>query len=790
MLRNLKTIFRGLKKKKFYTIINILGLSISLAASILILIWVQDERSFDKFHPDYERVYKVNSHLDPEHNGSIWGSSPGPIANYARNIPEVEHATRVSQDWNVTLVNDEQKRPITGMTICYVDSNFFSMFNFPLLEGSLSGFQANYTHAFITESTAEKLFSTQQVIGKTFRYNEDLFSVAGVLKDVPQNSSIEFDVVIPLAYHAQRFTQWGGNGKWKTIDEDLGNYSFSTYIKVKHDAVPSSIGELITDSYTKARDGENSTVFVLTPLETIHLIAPDGNKSGLRMVQIFSIIAILLLVIGAVNYVNLSTARALDRAKEVGIRKVVGASRRRLFLQFVTETVVVVFFALLIAFFLIFLLRSGYNQIAQKSMSYSFHNGLIWLYIGLAIFGTLCLSSIYPAVQLSSFSPITSLKGKSLTRFSSNTMRKILVVFQFTISVTLIVCTLVIKNQLAFIRQINLGYDKDHVLTLGLPNEAYKHIDAIRDELNGNSAIQGISLTGIWNLTDYGHSTGDIDWPGKSKDNKLIVSQATIDDNFIPLMDIELLEGKNFTGLPADSSSYIINETLAKQMGLTPPYVGASMSFHDFPGQIIGVVKDFHFKSVKEKIGPMVFWTRWGAGTLYVKTTTSQVQQAINALETIYNRYPSDSPFSYTFVDEQFDSVYKSEQQTGVLFNIFSGIAIFISALGLFALATHEAQTRVKEIGIRKVLGASVFGVVRLLGKNFVMLICIAILIACPIALYLMNEWLGNFAYKTDLNAWTFVVGGVLAMIIAVITISYQAIRAARANPVDSLRDE
>lgn len=377
-----------------------------------------------------------------------------------------------------------------------------------------------------------------------------------------------------------------------------------------------------------------------------------------------------------------------------------------------------------------------------------------------------------------------------MKRVSSSSMRKILVVFQFTISVTLIVCTLIIKNQLAFIQHINLGYDKSHVLTLGLPNDAYKHMDAIRAELQSNSAIQSVSLAGIWNLTDYFHSTSDIDWQGKSKDNKLVVSQATIDKDFLPLMDIQLIEGKNFSGTPSDSSGYIINETLAKQMGLTPPYVGTSLTFHEVPGQIIGVVKDFHFKSVKEKIGPMVFWIHWGASTLYVKTTTAQAQQAIKALETIYNRYPSDSPFSYTFIDEQFDNLYKSEQRTGVLFNIFSGIAIFISALGLFTLATHDAQTRVKEIGIRKVLGASVFGIVRLLGKSFILLVCIAILIACPIALYLMNEWLNDFAYKTDVNFRTFFTGSIIAFIIAAITISYQALRAAMANPVDSLRDE
>ncbi|HCX58100.1 ABC transporter permease, partial [Sphingobacterium multivorum] len=727
MIKNyLITAIRELRKRKFYTAINILGLSVSLTAAILIIFWVQDEQSFDKFHPNYEAIYTVNSHLDPEHNGAIWGITPGPIGNYAKNAPDVEFATRVSQDYNVTLVNDKLKRPVTDMSIYYVDGSFFNMFHFPLQEGSLVGFQENYKQALVTASTAEKLFSSQQAIGKTFRYGADLFTVAGILKDVPQNSSMQFNVIIPLGYHAQRFTNWGGNGKWKTIDEDLGNYSFATYVKVKPTASPTLIGKFISENYTKARDGENSTIFVLDPLKTMHLIAPDGNKSTLRMVQIFGIIAILLLVIGAVNYVNLSTARALDRAKDVGIRKIIGANRLHLFLQFITETVVVFFCSLVIAFILILVLHTGYNQIAQKSISYSFQNSTIWLYIGVAIIGTLGLSSIYPAIQLSSFNPIHSLKGKSVKGVSSTTMRKILVVFQFTLSVTLIVCTLVIRNQLDFIQKINLGYDRDHVITLGLPEEAYKHMDAIQTELKNNDAIQGVSLSSVYNMTDFGNATGDIDWPGKSKDNKLIVAQAKIDKDFIPLMNIQFVEGKNFTGLPADSSGYIINETLAKQMGLKPPYVGSNMSFHDFPGQIIGVVKDFHFKSIKDKIGPMVFWTRWGSGTLYVKTSTTKAAEAIKALEKVYNRYPSDAPFKYTFIDQQFDSLYKSEQRTGLLFNVFAGIAIFISALGLFALATHEAQMRIKEIGIRKVLGASTFGVVRLLGKKFVLLVPIS----------------------------------------------------------------
>lgn len=789
MLRNIKIVFRRLTNRKFYTAINVLGLSVSLAAVMLILLWVQDERSYDRFHADFDRIYKVNAHLDPANNGEIWGNTPGPVVNYALNAPDVEFATRFAQDWNETLINDEKNHKVRGLKIGYADGHFFDVFSFPLLDGALAGFQTNFTNAFITASTAEKLFSSEDVIGKTFRYDEDLYSVVGILADVPHNSTLQFDVLIPFENLAQSF---GGNGKWKTVDEDLGSYRFATYIKANNHESTGGISNFLTDSFKKAWEGERetSTVFVLDPLKDMHLITPDGNKSSLRMVQIFGVIALLLLVIGAVNYVNLSTARAMTRAKEIGIRKIIGANRWQLFFQFVIETSVIFGISMVVAVILIFSLQSGYSQLAQKSISYSLQNGSLWIYIGAAILGTLCLSSIYPALQLSGFKPIESLKGKPLSRLTSNTMRKTLVVFQFSISITLIVCTLIIKDQLAYIQEINLGYDKDHVLTLSLPRDAYKHMDAIRDELNANSAIQAVSLAGIWNLTDYFHSTGDIDWPGKSKDNKLIVSQATIDKDFIPLMDIQLLEGSNFTGLPADSSGYIINETLAKQMGLNPPYVGANMTFHEVPGQVIGVVEDFHFKSVKEKIGPMVFWTRWGAGTLYVKTTTTQAQQAIMALETVYNRYPSDSPFSYTFIDSQYDNLYKSEQRTGLLFNIFSGIAIFISVLGLFALTTHEAQTRVKEIGIRKVLGASVFEVVGLLGKNFVILVFIAILIASPVAVYLMNEWLSNFAYKTELNVWTFVIGSAVAIVLAMLTVSFQSVRAALANPVDSLRDE
>jgi hypothetical protein len=337
---------------------------------------------------------------------------------------------------------------------------------------------------------------------------------------------------------------------------------------------------------------------------------------------------------------------------------------------------------------------------------------------------------------------------------------------------------------------VNLGYNKEYVFTAALSDEAISHIDAVKAELNKTPGISATSLSNVYNIADYGNSTGDIDWPGKLKSNGMIVSSANVDKDFLPLMNFTFIEGGNFRGTPSDTSAYIVNETMVKQMGIKPPYVGKQMSLHDVPGTIIGVVKDFHFRSLKDKIGPFVFWTRRWKNMLYVKTTAAGAQQAIESVEKIYNRYPGVNPFTYSFVDSRFDELYKTDNRTRLLFNIFAGIAIFISCLGLLALATYSAQLRTKEIGVRKVLGASVTSIVTLLGKDFIALVAIAVVIAIPVAAYSMNKWLENFAYKTDIGLWVFGMASFIAVGIALLTIGFQAIKAAMANPVKSLRTE
>ena len=785
-----KNAWRSLSKNKFYTTINILGLSIGLTTAILLLLWIQDENSFDKFNTDYNRVYNLSAHFDANGKEQVWGGVPGPLYKYAKSLSQVEAVTRVSNDWGITFHQPNNKNLISGLHVAYVDSSFFSIFSFNTIRGNAKNLFTSTSNVLLTEETAKKIFGTDDVVGKVVSLDTTNFIISGVLKNFPQNSSLHFDVLFPMSFYARMFTAWGGNGDWKTIDEDLGDYSFDTYVKLQPNTNAASIGNALTKAYKDARNGDSQSKFMLQPLAEKHLISADGNKSALRIVQVFTIIIILLLAIAAINYVNLSTARSMARAKEVSVRKIIGASKWQLFIQFVFETAIIFIVASSLAIIFTTLLIPAYNDISGKSLEFSLSNPSVWMLVAIAVLGTLVLAGVYPAIHLSSFNPINSLKGKLNQSISNIVLRKVLVVFQFSISVILIICTLVIGRQMQYISKVNLGYNKQYVFTVPLGDDAVIHVDAVKAELSKTPEISAVSVSNVYNIADYGSSTGDIDWPGKPKDDNMIVTSANIDKDFLPLMNFSFLEGHNFTGMPSDTSGFIVNETMVKQMGLKPPYVGKQMSLHDDPGVIIGVVKDFHFQSLKTKIAPFVFWTRNWKNILYVKTTAAGAQQAIKAVEKIYNKYPSVNPFTYSFVDTKFDELYKTDNRTKLLFNIFAGIAIFISCLGLLALATYSAQLRTKEIGVRKVLGASVISIVSLLGKDFIVLVVIAIIIAIPVAYYSMNKWLENFAYKADISYWLFIAASLIAVGIALLTISFQAIKAAIANPVKSLRTE
>ncbi|MFT4024256.1 MAG: ABC transporter permease [Flavihumibacter sp.] len=499
MLQNyLKTAWRSLWKNRFYTGINILGLSVGLTTAILLLLWIKDEKSFDKFHAAYDRIYNLSAHFMVNGHEEVWTGIPGPLYGYAKSLPQAEAVTRIKDNYGITLHRQNSNQLFYNIHSGYVDSGFFSVFSFPLLKGNTRNPFPGSNSVLLTASTAKKIFGTDDVVGKTLLQDTAVFVVSGLLADFPKNSSLQFEALFPMCLYAQLFTSEGGNGDWKTIDEDMGNYSFDTYLKLHPSSDVTAIGKVLSNTYKEARNGDSKTDFMLQPLADKHLISADGNKSGLRIVQVFTIIAFLLLAIAAVNYVNLSTARAVSRAREVSVRKIIGANRTQLFVQFVAETIIIFAIALLLAIGFTALLIPAYNNISGKTLAFSLADGSVWMLIGCAIFGTMALAAIYPALHLSSFNPINALKGKLNQGRGNILLRKVLVVFQFSVSVVLIVCTLVIGKQMDYISRINLGFNKEHVFMVRLDDDALQHIDAIKAELGKEPAILSTSISSVY----------------------------------------------------------------------------------------------------------------------------------------------------------------------------------------------------------------------------------------------------------------------------------------------------
>ncbi|WP_233632663.1 FtsX-like permease family protein [Parapedobacter sp. ISTM3] len=501
-------------------------------------------------------------------------------------------------------------------------------------------------------------------------------------------------------------------------------------------------------------------------------------------------VALVILLIACINYVNLVTARSTRRSKEVSVRKVVGANKGHLFWQFIAESFVVFFIALIVAIGLIAALIPIYNSLSGKEMVFSLLDSRVWIIFGLALIAVLSMAGVYPAWMLSSFKPATALKGK-LPGFGKNgNFRRVLVVVQFSCAVVLIVATLVIASQLNYIRNLNLGYTKENIFTFNSYN-FQKNYETIRDELQNQPGIAGVTVA-QQSILNVGSATGDIEWEGKPAGmENFMINQLSVDRNFPEVMGMELMAGKGFTGTAADSAHYILNETAVKQMGLENP-IGQTISFHEVPGTIVAVVKDFHFKNMKTAIEPCILFINpnWGWSTLYVKTTGSEAQQAIAAVEKLWKQYNADYDFNYQFMDESFDNMYKSDMRSGKLFNIFAGVAIFLSCLGLFGLVTYAAETRFKEIGIRKTLGASASNIIILISKDFLVLVAISFLVAFPLAWWMMNGWLNSYAYRTDIAWWIFAVSGFVAFAIAAITVCGKSLRAAQQNPIKAIRTE
>jgi len=788
MFKNyLKIAFRNIIRHKAYSTINILGLAIGMACSILILLWVQNELSYDRFHVNADEVYRITCNAG-EFKAAV--NPAGMPAGLKAQIPAVKNFVRLSEP--STNLFEVGNRKFEEKRVFYADSTFLQVFSFPLVKGNAKTALQRIDGVLITEDMAKKYFGQEEAMGKTLRKdNGNNVTVTGILANVPSNSHLQFDFILPMASIAQ--TNYDlKNNVWD-------NFNFYTYIQLDKSFVPSAsslagLNSQMNQIYKK-RVSTIKVDFHLQPLASIHLhsnLQVDLKGHGnIQYVNIFFIVAIFILVVACINFMNLATARSARRAKEVGLRKVVGAGRGQLIRQFLGESLLITFFALLISLGLVLSFLPVFNNISEKDLSVNFSDGKLLLsLLGMAVVTGL-ISGSYPALFLSGFLPVKVLKGDMKSMGGNLLFRNGLVVTQFIVSIVLLVGTVVVYKQLKFIREKNLGFDKENLLYMNMTGDMWNKQQALKSELQRNT------LTGAFTIisdlpTNLTSGTVNIHWEGKDPKSQVVFPSMYVSEDFINVFQMKILNGRSFSkSFKGDSSNYIVNEKALQVMGMNVSNaVGKPLSFQDSKGTIIGVVKDFNFKPIQQPIEPLVLCLNRYGGTVVVRTHPGSTEATIKALEKISRQLNPAYPFSYNFLDKDLANLYRGEQRLGMLFNIFAVLAIFISCMGLYGLSAFMAEQRTKEIGVRKVLGASVFNIVFLLSTNFTRLILISMAIAIPLSWFAINNWLEGFAYRIHVSWIIFLVASLTALLIAWATVSYESIKAAISNPVKSLRTE
>lgn len=799
MFRNyFKTALRNLWKNKATSFINLFGLSVGMTAAVFIFLWVQNEISFDDYHPGKENIYRITNTIQVSKDEAwVWENSPMLMGESAvKEIPEVEKSARVViNTWGGPVLNINHKL-FAEKTSAWIDNSWFNIFHYDFIAGSAAAFGKDPFSIILTESKAKKYFGDANPVGQVILADTVNYTVQAVIKDNPLNSSFQFDILLNVNGRLANPSTYKNDKTWN-------NFGYITFLQLRPDAGKALVETKLNEIIDKNRTNDNGTTS-LTPLSAMYFETglqssemPHGNK---KTTYIFSLLGLLLLVTACINYVNLTTAKASLRAKEVSVRKIVGAQRSHLLLQFISESITISVLALLVTLVLIQLFLPAFNSVTEKQFRLPLSSVAMWqVLLGTLLFATV-LNGIYPALLLSSFKPLNVFRGKSLLKLQDGSVRKGLVVFQFALSMILIIGTIVIYRQLQYIQTTNPGYNVSQVMALQVPykaainsrNESRESLfKSMKSELQSQSGIVAV-CTGNSEIVDVSSaSSGNADWDGRDTLYNPTIAKLSVDADYKDIFQLQLKEGHWFSQGKEDERNYIINETAAAEFNLHKPIIGQRFTWGGDTGKVIAVVKDFHYKSMHEKIGPMVLTSNDGSDSyFFVKTVAGNSAKAVNAAEAVWARFIPDQPFSYTFLDDSFNALYKADVKTSQLIFVFSVIAIIISALGLFGLAAFTAEQRTKEIGIRKVLGATVQQITTLLSKDFVKLVLIAIVIASPVAWWAMHTWLQDFAYRIDISVWIFIAAGALALIIALVSVSLQAIKAAITNPVKSLRTE
>ncbi|WP_179413800.1 ABC transporter permease [Mucilaginibacter sp. E4BP6] len=810
MIKNyIKTAFRSLQKNKGFTAINVLGLALGLAACLLIVFYVVDELSYDKYNVNASRIYRVNEDLKLGDNKVQYAVCMAPLAQTLKtDFPDVENAVRLKKigDMHVTKGTES----ILEDNALFADPSIFDVFTLPVIYGDKKTALTEPNTVVITEDMAKKYFGRLNVVGENLIIDGNLqkpIKVTAVIKNIPEQSHFHADFLVSMA----------SNPDSRSIEWLRSDYN--TYVLMRKGANYKKLEAQFPQFLRKYSGGQmqqelnmsydtfekNGSFFRLNmiPLTDIHLHSNPtvtgelGINGNIEYVYIFSAIAIFILLIACVNFMNLSTARSANRAREVGVRKVLGSPRKHLVLQFLAESTMVTFIAVVIALAAALLLLPAFNHFAGKNIVISSHT-LVWLapsaLIAILLIGF--LAGLYPAFFLSAFNPMQVLKGKISAGFKGGALRSFLVVLQFSISIFLIIGTLVIYNQLHYIQNRDLGYNRDQVLIIQHAFELGDHAKIFKQEIKQLPGVTNATLSGYLPVKSS-RGTGIFYKEAVADPKKSLFPQIwSVDEDYISTLGMKIKSGRNFSAqMPSDSNAIVINETAAKFLGFTDPANkivyrssgGPNPTYK--PYTIIGMVKDFNFSSLHDNISPVVMQLNTDNSSLSIKVNTVNIPALLSQIEAKWKDF-TPAHLQYSFMDQDFDAMYRSEQRIGTIFIAFTTLAILIACLGLFGLAAYAAEQRTKEIGVRKVLGASIMNIASMLSLDFIKLVCISILIASPVAWYLMQKWLQDFAYRINIQWWVIAIAGFAAILIAFITISFQSIKAAIANPVNSLRSE
>jgi predicted permease len=786
MLKNYLTVaFRNLLRSKGFSFINILGLSIGMACALLILLWVANEWSWDRSYPNTDRLYTVWNKDKWTNDTVCWPTTPkvmGPVIKPA--FPEIEKETRIN--WTQTLLFSvgEKRLNVKGTM---VDPDFLSMFSVPFVEGDPATALNQPTSLVITQSLAHKLFGDDDAMGKVVKLdNKDVFSVSGVIKDLPNNTSFDYEFLTPWSYMVKRGDD----------DSSWGNNSTRNVLLLKPHTDLEALQRKIKNFTIQHEQGGTTTIF-LYPFSRSHLFGnfENGKQAGgrIEMVRAFLLIAVFILIIACINFMNLSTARSERRAKEVGIRKTVGALKGALVIQFLMESILLAFFAGILALIMVRVSLGPFNELTNKHLVLEWGSIPFWLGLVGFIGFTGLLAGSYPAFYLSTFRPVQVLKGTFRKVNALVTPRKVLVVFQFSIAILLIVATLIVLKQLRYAQSRENGYDKNNLVYVMMQGDMQKNYHVIVNELRDKGAVTTWSMCSS-PISESWSNTWGINWDGKPVGDKTIINSFTTDGNLVKTMGMQIVEGRDIdlVNYPADSNAAIINEACVKAMNFKHP-LGQIIGYPGDPFKVVGVVRDFIIESPYAPIRPMVMWgpkNKWFNAIHFKLNPAQTTARNLAIMKEVFNKYNPEYPFEYNFVDKEYARKFSDEQSTATLAGLFAALTIFISCLGLFGLAAYMAEARVKEIGVRKVLGASVTNLTALLSRDFIALVLISIVVATPVAWYFMDKWLMNYKYRTHIDPWIFIFAGLAAVLISLATVSYQAIRAAMASPIRSLRSE